>query len=169
VKLAIDPASAFDGVREKHDGALNPQLDIKVWLRLLSCSTIIEKRVRRRFAEQFDTTLPRFDVLATLDHQPDGVSMSELSKALLVSNGNVTAIVRQLEQDGLIASRQADNDRRSSIVMLTERGRSEFAAMAVAHRRWIKNMLAGVDASSLEALYQLLGGIKQSIGADTTP
>jgi DNA-binding MarR family transcriptional regulator len=166
VTMPPAPDKDEDAVREKHDGALIPQLDIRVWLRLLSCSTIIEKRVRRRFADQFDTTLPRFDVLATLDRAPEGVAMGDLSKALLVSNGNVTAIVRQLERDGLIASRPADHDRRSSIVMLTAAGRDHFAELADAHHRWIKGMLAGVDPQSLHALYDLLGTVKASIGAD---
>lgn len=160
------PDKTAAAVREKHDGALIARLDIRVWLRLLSCSTIMEKRVRRRFAEQFDTTLPRFDILATLDHVPGGVTMGELSKALLVSNGNVTAVVRQLESDGLVASRAADHDRRSSIVMLTDAGRRHFAELAEAHHRWIKNMLAGVDPQALHALYELLGQVKASIGAD---
>lgn len=160
------PGQDGDAIREKHDGALIPRLDIRVWLRLLSCSTIMEKRVRRRFAEQYDTTLPRFDVLATLDHVPGGVSMGELSKALLVSNGNVTAIVRQLESDGLVASRPADTDRRSSIVALTPTGRRHFAQLAEAHHHWIKTMLAGVDPQSLHRLHELLGEVKASLGAD---
>ena len=113
-------------VREKHDGELGGRLDIRVLLRLLSCSMTIEKRLRRRFVEQFDTTLPRFDVLATLERHRGGITMSALSQSLLVSNGNVTAVVRQLEADGLLVSRPAPDDRRRSIVALTERGRSHF-------------------------------------------
>lgn len=167
--MSSRPDAETDDLREKHDGDLVARLDIKVWLRLLSCSTIIEKRIRRRFADQFDTTLPRFDVLATLNRSPQGVSMSELSKALLVSNGNVTAIVRQLEKDGLVDSRPADKDRRSSIVMLTDVGRRHFGEMAGAHHRWIKGMFAGLDAETLEGLYGLLGEVKKSIGAEKRP
>lgn len=155
-------------IREKHDGALAGKLDVRVWLRLLSCSTVIEKRLRRRFIEQFDTTLPRFDVLATLERSPDGVTMGELSQALLVSNGNVTSLVRQLESAGLVASRLAVDDRRSSIVALTDNGRAHFAELAAAHHKWISDMFAGMGQSDLKALYGLLATLKSSIADEAT-
>lgn len=153
-------------LREKHDGALAERMDVRVWLRLLSCSTVIEKRLRRRFADRYGTTLPRFDVLATLDRQPDGVTMSELSRALLVSNGNVTALVRQLENDGFAVSRAAADDKRSSIVALTDAGRAHFGTLAEAHHRWIRTMLAGVSRDDLATLYRLLATLKTSIAND---
>jgi DNA-binding MarR family transcriptional regulator len=153
-------------LREKHDGALAARTEVRVWLRLLSCSTIIEKRLRRRFIAQYDTTLPRFDVMATLDRHTDGVTMSELSRALLVSNGNVTSLVRQLESDGHAVSRPAPEDKRSSIVALTEQGRAHFAELALAHHAWIKRMFAGVTRDEKAALYGLLATVKASIAAD---
>ncbi|AMK23226.1 MarR family winged helix-turn-helix transcriptional regulator [Sphingobium sp. TKS] len=150
-------------IREKHDGQLAGRMDVRVWLRLLSCSTIIEKRLRRRFADQYDTTLPRFDVLATLERHAGGVTMGELSRALLVSNGNVTALVRQLEGQGLVSTRSPDDDRRSSIVALTEQGRAHFAELAAAHHGWIKAMFAGVSGADLRTLYGLLATLKASI------
>src|ERR1700740_3563511 len=154
-------------IREKHDGALAGRIEVRAWLRLLSCSTVVEKRLRRRFIEQFDTTLPRFDVLATLERHPDGVAMGELSRSLLVSNGNVTSLVRQLESAGLISSRPAPDDRRSSIVTLTEQGRVHFAELAEAHHAWIHGMLGGMERADLEALYKLLAKLKSSIAAET--
>lgn len=153
-------------VREKHDGELGGRLDIRVLLRLLSCSMTIEKRLRRRFVEQFDTTLPRFDVLATLERHRGGITMSALSQSLLVSNGNVTAVVRQLEADGLLVSRPAPDDRRRSIVALTERGRSHFRELAAAHHGWIATMFAAMPDDKLAALYDLLAALKTSLGAE---
>jgi len=153
-------------LREKHDGSLAERTDVRVWLRLLSCSTIIEKRLRRRFADQFGTTLPRFDVLATVERSPDGVTMGELSRALLVSNGNVTSLVRQLEADGLVATRPAPGDGRSSIVALTDRGRTEFTELAAAHHRWIEGMFAQMSRDDKLSLFRLLAALKDSIGAD---
>lgn len=154
------------GVREKHDGALTGRTDIRVWLRLLSCSTVIEKRLRRRFVDQYDTTLPRFDVLATLERYPAGMNMGELSRALLVSNGNVTSLVRQLETAGLLSSRPDPEDRRSSIVALTERGRVHFDELAAAHHKWIRKMFAGMNEGDLQAMYKLLAALKDSIATD---
>ncbi|HLZ96698.1 MAG TPA: MarR family transcriptional regulator [Steroidobacteraceae bacterium] len=153
-------------IREKHDGALTGSTDVRVWLRLLSCSTIIEKRLRRRFAERFGSTLPRFDVLATIERHPEGVTMGELSRSLLVSNGNVTALVRQLEGAGMVATRPAPGDRRSSIVEMTAEGRAHFAELAVAHHGWIKGMFKGMQREDQMALYRGLAMLKASIAAD---
>lgn len=153
-------------LREKHDGALEDRTEVRVWLRLLSCSMIIEKRLRGRFVDKFETTLPRFDVLAAIERYPEGATMGELSRSLLVSNGNVTALVRQLESDGYVASRPAAEDRRSSIVQLTSRGREHFATLADAHHRWIAQMLAGMSLEEKQGLHELLATLKSSIAAD---
>lgn len=156
-----------DWIREKHDGALaGRRLDIRVLLRLLSCSMTIEKRLRRRFIDQFGTTLPRFDVLAALERHPDGITMSELSRLLLVSNGNVTALVRQLEADGFAVSQPGEQDRRRSMVALTEQGRRHFAELAAAHAGWIEGMFAHVPSDDLSALYEMLAVLKRSLGAE---
>jgi len=90
-------------MREKHDGMLDRSASVRLWLRLLSCTMVIEKQVRRGLSDNFDTTLPRFDVLAALDRHPEGMTMGALSSSLLVSNGNVTALVQKLISDGHVS------------------------------------------------------------------
>jgi DNA-binding MarR family transcriptional regulator len=153
-------------VHEKHYGGSSTRTDVRLWLRLLSCSTIIEKRLRRRLIDQFDTTLPRFDVLATLERHPEGQTMSTLSRALLVSNGNVTTIVRQLELAGHVVSRPSETDGRSSVVALTASGREHFRELATAHHGWIHSMFAGMSGEQQNALYGLLETLKTSIASD---
>jgi len=155
-------------VREKHDGQLGGPKSIGLWLRLLSCSMVVEKRLRRRFEAQHNTTLPRFDVMAALDRAPQGLSMGELSRKLLVSNGNVTGLVRQLETQGLVSSTAAAKDRRASIVALTDDGRSVFADLASSHHAWLKAMLAGMAPDRQKLLFELLGELRASIEAEPT-
>lgn len=138
-------------------------LDLKVWVRLLACAKIIEKRLRRNFEEQFDTTLPRFDILATLSRRPEGMRMGELSKALLVSNGNVTAIVRQLHEQGLVSSIPDPDDRRSAIVSLTPAGREQFDQLAAAHHEWVREALKQFPEQQQSQLLDLLGQLKSSL------
>ncbi|EJU10701.1 MULTISPECIES: MarR family winged helix-turn-helix transcriptional regulator [Sphingomonadaceae] len=138
-------------------------LDLRVWVRLLDCAKIIEKRLRRNFEDQFSTTLPRFDILATLDRAPDGLRMGELSRALLVSNGNVTAIVRQLQEQGLVSSYTDPEDARSAIVSLTPNGRVQFAVLAEAHHGWVREALADFPEDSQRQLLTLLTQLKTSI------
>ena len=150
-------------IREKHDGALGDRSSVRVWLRLLSCTMAIEKEVQRRFAER-GMTLPRFDVLAALERNPDGITMGALSRALLVSNGNVTQLVQKLIRDGLVEMRKSPADRRSSIVRLTEEGRRQFDMLALAHQDWIDQMIGDLDFTQRERLYVSLGVLKTSIG-----
>ncbi len=149
-------------IREKHDGALADRSSVRLWLRLLSCTMAIEKDVQRRLGQQ-GATLARFDVLAALDRQREGMNMGALSRALLVSNGNVTQLVQKLARDGLVRIATSPRDRRASIVRLTPQGRAEFAGLAAAHHDWIDALLAGVDAGERETLYQALGALKRSI------
>lgn len=159
--------SGAPAIREKHDGALADRSSVRVWLRLLSCTEAIEKEVRRRFADQFGITLPRFDVLAALDRQPDGMTMSALSRALLVSNGNVTQIVQNLARDGLVEIRPAPGDRRVSIVRMTPQGEESFARLAKAHHGWIDELVGGLGYTHRERLYVALGMLKTSIAKGT--
>ncbi len=152
---------------EKLLGQLHGPLSVRLWLRMLSCTTIIEKRLRRRFIEQFDTTLPRFDVLAALERYPDGITMGELSQLLLVSNGNVTAIVRQLQDQAHVAVEPAPHDRRSMIVALTKNGAAHFAELAAAHHRWVEAMFHHVPNDAQQALLARLSAVKASIAAET--
>jgi DNA-binding MarR family transcriptional regulator len=159
-------ASTPESMQEKHDGGQAGPLDVRVWLRMLSCTMTIEKQLRRRFTDQYDTTLPRFDVMASLDRHPRGQTMGQLSRALLVSNGNVTAIVRQLQEQGLVETRPDPDDRRSSIARLSEEGKSEFDKLAAAHHAWIGQAFAGLKPQSQGALYELLAEMKASIAAE---
>lgn len=159
--------------REKHDGDLAAPADqrdaVRLWLRLLSCTMVIEKRVRRGLADQFQTTLPRFDILAALDRaaasNSAGLSMSALSAALKVSNGNVTGLVQTLLKDGDVAMGTAPGDRRTALVEITPQGRHRFAEMAAQHHRWIADVMAGLGAAEVTALHELLGRLKASITA----
>lgn len=148
---------------EKLDGGASGPMDVRVWLRMLSCSMTIEKMLRRNFQDQFNTTLPRFDVMASLNRHAEGQTMGQLSRALLVSNGNVTAIVRQLQEQGLVEARADPEDRRSSIVVLSAAGKAQFDLLAAAHHGWIAEVFADVGVEDQAQLYGLLATLKASI------
>lgn len=148
---------------EKHGGAPHSKASLRLWLRLLSCSMIVERRVRTRLEEEFQTTLPRFDVLAALEREPDGLTMSQLSTALLVSNGNITGIVNRLIEDLLVVRTAESEDRRIATVRLTRKGREAFARMARKHEEWVDRMFAGLTAAQMEQLMKLLAAVRHSV------
>ena len=136
---------------------------LRLWLRLLVLTNMIEGRMRRRLRAAFGITLPRFDVMAVLYNAPEGLHMGELSHRLMVSNGNVTGIVERLECEGLVRRRQRPEDRRSHLVRLTDAGREAFGAMAAEHENWIASMLSELGGEEVEQLYHLLDKAKRSI------
>jgi DNA-binding MarR family transcriptional regulator len=133
---------------------------LRLWLRLYAASSVIEREMRRFLRMRFATTLPRFDLMAALERAPEGLTMGELSRRLMVSGGNVTSIVAGLERDGLVCRRQPASDRRTSYVALTEQGRAAFMAMAAEHERWIGELLADVADDDVDALTDLLAELK---------
>jgi DNA-binding MarR family transcriptional regulator len=139
------------------------KLDLRVWLRLLTCTNLIEHEVRRRMREEFDFTLPRFDILAQLDRAPAGLTMGELSRRLMVSNGNVTGLVDRLVGEGLVERQPAPGDRRAQMVRLTADGRAAFDKLAPEHGAWIDGLFAGLDRAQLDTLFGLLGALKRSV------
>jgi Transcriptional regulators len=153
-------------IREKHEGALDDRGNVRLWLRLLTCTTVIEKRLKRRFADQYGITLPRFDVMAALDRHPEGMTMGQLSQALLVSNGNVTGVVQALLRDRYLSIAPSPTDGRASIVRLTPLGQDCFSGLAEAHHEWVDTMLGNLTGDQRAALFNLLGALKDSLAAD---
>jgi DNA-binding MarR family transcriptional regulator len=138
---------------------------LRLWLRLYRATSVIEREMRRFLRTRFATTLPRFDLMAALERAPEGLSMGDLSKRLMVTGGNVTAVVASLERAGLVVRRSPASDRRTSYVALTARGRAAFAAMAREHEQWIDRLLAEVSDDEVDRLAELLTELKHRADA----
>lgn len=138
---------------------------LRLWLRLLSCTTTIEKRLQRGLAADFSSSLTRFDILAALDRNPDGMTMSALACALLVSNGNVTGRVQTLRRDGYVEVVQLATDQRVSMVSLTPAGKVYFGEMASAHHGWVDEMLGDLPGEKRDVLFELLGDLKRCVAS----
>ncbi|NQW93679.1 MAG: MarR family transcriptional regulator [Polaromonas sp.] len=134
---------------------------LRLWLRLLTCTQLVEKQVRNNLREQFDTTLPRFDLMAQLQRNPDGLKMNELSRRMMVTGGNVTGITDQLVAEGLVERMDVDGDRRAYRVKLTAQGRKTFDDMAKQHEDWIVSAFKVLTAKEVDALHKLLGKVKE--------
>ena len=139
------------------------KLELRLWLRMLTCSTVIQSEIRRRLHAQFGVTLPRFDLMAQLEKAPDGLTLGQLSRRMMVSNGNVTGLVERLSRDGLLERRTNAADGRSVLVALTKEGRAGFAAMAEAHGEWIAEFFREISDAEIERLMTLLGRSKDSV------
>ena len=135
---------------------------LRIWLRLLTCTQLIEREVRSRLRHEYATTLPRFDLMAQLERHPEGLKMNVLSELLMVTGGNVTAIVDQLEKEGLVERLDEPADRRAFRIRLTRAGERTFGDMARAHEGWVVDMFSGLTRKEHEALLELLAKLKTS-------
>jgi DNA-binding MarR family transcriptional regulator len=173
-KRAVNPDGQADAASEQ---AGVPALDVesrltqdhhqslKLWLRMLSCTTLIEAEIRTRLRNEFGITLPRFDLMAQLDRHPEGLRMGELSKRLMVTGGNVTGITDQLEQEGLVVRAPVADDRRAYSVKLTVAGRRAFTRMASVHEDWISELMGGLSIDDKGSLIDLLSRMKHHLHA----
>ena len=136
---------------------------LKMWIRLLGVTRVAESHLREFLRVGHSTTLPRFDVMAALYRRQGGVTMSELSRILLVSNGNATTVVDRLENDGLVRRTQSDADRRTVFVALTQRGLAQFETLATEHEHELSRVFGTLSEADLETLTDILkrmGGAK---------
>jgi len=133
---------------------------LRLWLRMLSCTTRIEDTIRQRLREQFGITLPRFDLMAQLEREPAGLAMGEVSRRMMVTGGNVTTIVDQLEREQLVQRLPVPGDRRSYRLSLTEAGHNTFSTMAQAHQAWVRELLSPLSSKEQSQLATLLGTLK---------
>jgi DNA-binding MarR family transcriptional regulator len=139
-----------------------------LWLRLFTCTTLVERTIDQTLKRDFGSSLARFDVLAQLDRAPEGLRMGELSAGTLTTNGNVTWLVAALEAEGHVKRRTAPEDRRATIVRLTASGRRHFATMAREHEALIIALLAGLNANERRTMHALLGTVKQHLRLERT-
>lgn len=159
--LDLDKASSPPGTAGENDAPeVNNRTPIRLWLRLLACTSMIEAELRRQFRTEFDFTIPRFDVLAQLDREPGGLVLGELPKRLMISAGSLTPIIDRLVSDGFITRTPSNLDRRVQIVCLTIEGRKSFRRMARKHGTWLSSLLEGLSQDQLDEMIKQLDTLK---------
>jgi DNA-binding MarR family transcriptional regulator len=157
LKLIETHVDAETRIRDDH------HLSVRLWLRMLSCTNRIENVVRHNMQANFQTTLPRFDLMAQLERARHGLKMSELSQRMMVTGGNVTGITDGLEKEGLVVREVDASDRRVYRVKLTSEGQRQFRRMAAEHEQWVIGLFDGMSARSKEQLVELLADLKTHI------
>lgn len=148
--------------RETSRRKTGDKLELRAWLRLLGAVNRVEGALRGRMRQAFDSTLPRFDMLAQLARVPEGLSMGDLSRRLMVSNGNVTDVMARLEKDGMVRRTPSPVDRRTVKARLTDRGEKAFREMAEPHGEWVAALFSGLSREELATLIALMDRLRAS-------
>jgi DNA-binding MarR family transcriptional regulator len=129
---------------------------LRLWLRLLACESMLEQYVRSNLRAEFGITLPQFDVLAELDYMKKPLTMTELSRQLMVSNGNITGVVDRLHRDAYVERLPSEKDRRVYLISLSGKGRAAFKNMAHRHENWIGSACEDMDVNDIKIITKLL-------------
>lgn len=159
--------SALSLVNETHEP--HAKQSLRLWLRLLAATTVLEKSIRAYLKSNCNSTLPRFDVLAALDRASGKVTMSQLSERLLVSNGNVTGVVSRLVDDGLVVRQTDPNDRRTQFASLTKLGQKTFRQMAKEHELLVDDLLSDISDADMDQLLDLIARLNHSVHQKLEP
>ena len=135
--------------------------ELRLWLRLLTCTQLIEKQIRSDLRDQFDTSLPRFDLMAQLERAPEGMKMKDLSRRMMVTSGNITGITDQLVAEGLVERMEVQGDRRAYRVRVTTQVRTQFIDMDHQHEQWIVDAFSSLSERDVTTLHRRLGKVKE--------
>ena len=136
---------------------------LRLWLRIVSCTQMVEQEIRTMLREKFDMTLPRFELLSALDRVADGLTMGELSRWLMVSKGNVTGIAERLSEDGFIVREPTPTDRRSFMVSLTQKGSKAYKEMELEYEQLLEKLFDDLTPDDSDMFTGILAKIKESV------
>ena len=136
---------------------------MRVWLAMVGCFTSVERSLRRRFTSVFRSSLPRYDVLTALANFPDGLTMGQLASKLMVSKGNITGVVRRLQQGKFVSQARSREDKRIQVVTLTAQGQKLWQQMHTEYRTVINELLAELPRSESKELTEGLIQAQETI------
>ena len=162
---AVAAALGDDSIGLEARVASDDHMALKLWLRLLACSTQIETEIRKRLRTRFGITLSRFDYLAQLHRHPEGLRMNALSRYLMVTGGSITGLTDELEKEGLVVREAAAEDRRAFLLKLTPSGRKTFEQIAATHEGWLIELFGDIAPAERKTLYELLGRMRVTVMA----
>lgn len=165
----MDPDRRLKAKVSTSAGAAPDHLELRLWLRLLACTNLIEAPLRSKLRARFEVTLPRFDLMAQLDRHPKGLSMHELSQRLMVTGGNVTGLIQRLVEEGMVLREPSHEDRRRINVRLSALGRRQFKTMAQHHEAWVDSLFSGLTATDKAQLFDVLGRLKTTLKKPVRP
>lgn len=125
-----------------------------MWIKLARASATFGKLADENI-RSYGLTEPQFGVLECIGHL-GLLTLGELSRKLLVSGGNITCVVDNLEKEGLVERVHSTEDRRAIVAQLTPKGKKVFDESFVKHANFITEIASVLNEHEQEQLSQLL-------------
>ena len=142
--------------------------ELLAWYYLLQASTRVIREFDRRFDLEHRISGREFDVLITLDlDHGQGLRMTELADAAMLSSGGLTRLVGRLEERGYVQREQDPGDARVFHAGLTAAGRAKLAAARVTHDGIVHELFGRrLSPAEVAAMTQSLARV---LGSDLRP
>ena len=125
-----------------------------MWVKLARASSTFGKLAHENI-RSFGLTEPQFGVLECIGHLGP-LTLGELSRKRLVSGGNITCVVDNLEKDGLVERVHNAEDRRTIVAQLTPKGKKVFDETFVHHAEFIADLASVLTDHEQDQLSHLL-------------
>ena len=133
-------------------------LALGMWIKLARAFSTFN-RLSTQDINRYGLTQPQFAALECLGHC-GSLKLRDLSHKMLVSGGNMTVVVDNLEKDGLVQRCDDPNDRRAYNIALTPKGKKLFEETFVQHAEFIAraaSVLTEEEQTDLSHLLKKLG------------
>ncbi len=141
--------------------------EVRVYLKFLRAHAMMMREIESALKDSEGISLAWYDALTQLA-LADGQRMThtKLSQRLLVSGGNITRLVDRMAKAGLVVRRASRKDRRTSHIVLTDKGRGVYeratdAGIPVVQKVFANKMLTD-EIPALDAFFRRVLGEEQS-------
>jgi len=135
------------------DYGINNRLNLNVVIGLYRSYFRIHRSTQKLIAS-YNITMPQFGVMEALYHLGD-MNIGEIIDKTLSTSGNMTVVIKNLEQDGWITRHADPDDKRAYLVQLTKRGEELIETIFPKHLNDLDGLLDNLDTKEKEHLSYL--------------
>ncbi len=141
-----------------YDGTEPEIRALDAYIKLMRCTAVLSSQLQRSL-KAHGLTVSQLGVLEALHHLGP-MCQRDVGRKLLLSGGNITTVVNNLERRGLVLRVRGQQDRRYVRLELTDEGEAFIAEVFPHHAARITELMAGLDAAQL----QQLGDLARTLG-----
>jgi len=148
-----------------------PTIQGRAWRALLEAHTELIARIEEEFKAHTPIELQHYDVMFHVSEAEEGLRMTDLAGAVLLTKSGLTSLVDRMEAADLIERRPDPRDRRATRIHLTSAGEEKLAVASQHHRNvvrriWTSRVTEEEAAVVVEALARVRQGLREDRSGD---
>ena len=151
-------STIYDGIMNETPMSLTPT-QLGAYFSFTEVSSLLRHAVEKQLRDAGDLSYVQFQLLARLGDAPDGQRrMTDLADGVVYSRSGLTYQAQSLEHRGLVARSPSPDDERSTVLTLTEAGRTVLATVFPGHINAVHSLLfAALSDDDVDNLARILG------------